>query len=111
MKLLLPYEWRRALRNSIVFKLQTIKESESESESGGKSEWGGAIYNRVVRNILDRERRFRMRFLVGGMELLFTICPLKKVGFVYTFFNLWRDHACICIFFSSPTKETRRYLL
>ena len=33
-------------------------------------ESGAAIYNRVVRNILDRERRFRMRFLVGGMELL-----------------------------------------
>ena len=104
MKVLLPYEWRRALRNSIVFKLQTIKESESESE--GKRECGGGIYNRVMRCILDGERRFRMRFLVGGMELLFTIRPLKKVGFVYTFFNLWRDHACICIFFSSPTKQT-----
>ena len=33
-------------------------------------ESGAAIYNRVVRNIFDRERRFRMRFLVGGMELL-----------------------------------------
>ena len=49
-------------------KYYNTKQSKRVSVSGKES--GAAIYNRVVRNILDRERRFRMRFLVGGMELL-----------------------------------------